>query len=269
MPEIINHGKFVVDPAYDWDKNLAKDIELVQIFLEKKLAMVDQITDQTMQLICMFSLLDCLAQEQASYPQDSKKAFCDFILAHQKQCDYMECVEPITLYYHVEDCIEKTVLIPGFPEEKVISLESLGPLDMQPVRKAIDSGKAQEILYYVSQKASPSFAEKKRREHQLISLIYRMRSKAVHEMSGLGEIRHFLEYPIPQEPYYREFGREYVLNGDLVSDNIFELMIPNTFIRDILQDCVAGYLEECKRQKRFPFANNGMTRKHRLSWYDK
>ena len=268
MPEITNHGKFEMDPAYDREQDLAKEIELVRTFLETELATVDQITDPTMQLICMFSLLDSLAQEHANYPRDSKKAFCEFVLAYQKQCDYMEFVEPITLYYHVEDLVEKSVLIPGFPPEPEISLESLGYLDMQPVKKAILSGKAQEILDYISQKISPEFAEKKKREHQLISLIYRMRSKAVHEMSDLGESRCSLQYFTPQEPYYRDVGRGYVLNGDWVSDDICELMIPNVFIRNILHDCAAGYLDECREQKRFPFANNGMTRKHRLSWYD-
>ena len=265
MPEITSHGQFIVDPAYDPDEYLAKDIALAEEFLKKELSAIDQITNPTMQLICMLSLLDSLAQERANYPWDSKKAFCDFLLVHQKQCDYLECVEPVTLYYHVEDLIEKSVLIPGFPPEKEISL---GFLDFHLVKETITSGKAQEILDYIAQKRSPEFAEKKRQEHQFISLIYRMRSKAVHEMSGLGEIKHFREFRVPQEPYYRDVGRGYVLNGDWVSDDICELVIPNAFIRNILQDCVGGYLNECKEIKRFPFENNRINRKHRLSWYD-
>lgn len=264
MPEITNHGKFVVDPSYDQDKDLAKEIESARVYLVKELSAIDQITNPTMQLICMFSLLDSLAQERANYPWDSKKAFCEFLLGHQKQCNYLEYVDPVTLYYRVEDLIEKSVLIPGFPPEKEISL---GFLDFCPVKEAITSGKAQEILDYIAQKKSPEFAEKKRQEHQFISLIYRMRSKAVHEMSGLGETSFYREY-LPKEPYYRDVGRGYVLNGDFVSDDVCELVIPNAFIRNILQDCVEGYLNECRELKRFPFENNCITRKHRLSWYD-
>lgn len=259
MPEITNHGKFVVDPSYDQDKELAKEIKSTRVYLEKELSAIDQITNPTMQLICMFSLLDSLAQERANYPRDSKKAFCDFLLAHQKQCDYLECVEPITLYYRVEEGIEGA--------EKEISLDSLGYLDFHLVKETITSGKAQEILDYIAQKKSSQFAEKKRQEHQFISLIYRMRSKAVHEMSRLGETSFYREH-LPKEPYYRDVGRGYVLNGDIVSDDICELVIPNAFIRNILQDCVDGYLNECRELKRFPFENNRITRKHRLSWYD-
>ena len=270
MPEVKNHGKFEIDPNYDRDKDLARTIDSAQVFLQSKLSAIDQITEPTMQLIYMFSLLDCLAQERANYPtgKESKKAFCNFVLAYQKQCDYMECVEPITLYYHVEDLIKKSILIPGLPPEKEITLESLGYLDIQPVKQIITSTKAHEILDYIAKQKGQKFAEKKKEEHQFISLIYRMRSKAVHEMSGLGESTSFRQYLMPQEPYYRDVGRSYVLNGNLVSDNVYELVIPNAFIRNILQDCVNCYLEECKEQKRFPFDNNSMLRKHRLSWYD-
>lgn len=219
-----------------------------------------------MQLICMFALLDCLAQERANYPKDSKKAFCEFVMAYQRQCDYMECVEPITLYYHVEDLIEESVFASGLPPEKQITL---GYLCGQPVQQIITSTKAQEILDYIAKQKGAEFAEKKKREHQFISLIYRMRSKAVHEMSGLGGSTSFIQHIMPQEPYYHDVAREYVLNGNVVSDDVYELVIPNAFIRNVLQDCVNGYLQECREQKRFPFDNNDMLRKHRLSWYDK
>lgn len=265
MPEITNHGKFEVDPNYDRDQDLARTIESAQMFLENKLSAIDQISEPTMQLICMFALLDCLAQERANYPKDSKKAFCEFVMTYQKQCDYMECVEPITLYYHVEDLIEESVLAPGLPPEKQITL---GYLYRQPVQQIITSSKAQEILDYIAKQKGTEFAEKKKREHQFISLIYRMRSKAVHEMSGLGESTSFIQHLMPQEPYYHDVARGYVLNGNVVSDDVYELVIPNAFIRNVLQDCVNGYLQECMEQKRFPFDNNDMLRKHRLSWYD-
>lgn len=269
MPEITNHGKFEVDPNYDRDQDLARTIESAQIFLENKLSAIDQITEPTMQLICMFALLDCLAQERANYPKDSKKAFCEFVMAYQKQCDYMECVEPITLYYHVEDLIEESVLVPGLSLGKESSFEPWIYLNGRSVQEIISSSKAQDILDYISKKKGPECAEKKKREHQFISLIYRMRSKAVHEMSGLGESASFIQHLMPQEPYYHDVARGYVLNGNVVSDDVYELVIPNAFIRNVLQDCVNGYLQECREQKRFPFDNNDMLRKHRLSWYDK
>lgn len=269
MPEPKIHCKFEIDPNYDEEKALSKSIAEVRVFLEKKLACIDSIDDITMQAICLFSTLDCLAQEQANYPSDSKTAFCQFVLKHQRQCDYLESVEPVTLYYHVEDLIEKAELLPGFPPEKVISLEDLGYLYGETVEAVLATGKSQQILDYIEKQQGAVFAEKKAKEHQMISLLYRMRSKAVHEMSGLGELSHDKGHYLPDVPYYRDVGRAYVLDGNWVYDDVAELVIPNSFLRKILVDCIDGYLSDCEKEKRFPFSNNRITRKHKLSWYDK
>lgn len=269
MPETKVHCKFEIDPNYDEEKDLSKNITDIRMFLEKELVCIDAIDDITMQAICLFAMLDCLAQEQANYPADSKTAFCQFVLKHQKQCDYMESVEPVTLFYHVEDLIEKAVMIPGFPPEKVVSLEGLGYLYGEKAETVLSGGKSKEILDYIEKTQGTAFAEKKAREHQLISLLYRMRSKAVHEMSGLGEISHDKGHNLPDVPYYRDVGRAYVLDGNWVYDDVVELVIPNSFLRRILVDCIDGYLADCKSNMRFPFSNNNMTRKYRLSWYDK
>ena len=90
MPVQTNHGKFEVDPNFDEEKYLTERITEVRAFLNKELACIDTIQDITFQLICMFAMIDCLAQEQANYPQEpwaAKNAFCQFVLKHQKQCD--------------------------------------------------------------------------------------------------------------------------------------------------------------------------------------
>jgi len=63
-------------------------------------------------------------------------------------------------------------------------------------------------------------------------------------------------------------GRGYVQAGERISDNAIELVIPNEFIRSILSDCIDGYLADCKETKLFPFINNHMTCKNKLSWFD-
>ena len=269
MPEPIVHCKFEEDPKYDEAKALSESISEVRLYLKKELACIDTIEDITMQAICLFAMLDCLAQEQANYPSDSKTAFCQFVLKHQKQCDYMESVEPISLYYHVEDLIEKVEPFPGFSPEKVVSIEDLGYLYGVKMESLLAKGKSGEILNYLEKKHGAVYAEKKAKEHQLISLLYRMRSKAVHEMSGLGEIWHDKNCYLPDVPYYRDVGRSYVLDGNWVYDNVIELVIPNAFLRKILVDCIDGYLADCELSRHFPFSNNNLKRKHRLSWYDK
>lgn len=269
MPKTTNHGKFEVRPDYNEAEDLASTIADYRTYFEDTLVSIDAMGKSTTQLICMFAWIDCLAQEAANYPADSKSAFCQFVLKHQKQCDYLECVEPVTLYYHVEDMIDEVTLIPGFPPEKAISLEDVLAFTTTPVHTIIRGGKAQEILDYIEQKRGSAFAAKKAKEHQLISLLYRMRSKAVHEMSGLGQCINIELRDDPQVPFYRDIGRSYVQDGDWVSDDVVELAIPNAFVRNILADCFDGYLADCAANSHFPFSNNRMNRKHNLSWYDK
>ena len=269
MPVQTSHGKFEIDPAYDEEKDLTKRIDEARAFLEKNLAIIDGIEDNTFQLICMFALLDCLAQEQANYPRDSKNAFCQFVLKHQKQCNFLEEVEPITLYYRVEELIDEVVMIPGIPPGKEVSIEDLGYLYGEKVKDILPKRKAEEILSHINRIKGNDFAARMAKDHQLISLLYRMRSKAVHEMSGLGEIWQFESRDsFPSEPYYRDVGRGYLQGEEWVSDDVVELVIPNLFIRNILADCIDGYLLDCKEARRFPFSNNHITRKHKLSWYD-
>lgn len=266
----INHGEFKNDLSYDKDKDLIQEIEHKRTLLNNELADIEQMTNLTMQRICMFALLDCLAQEQYNYPKKdkTKKVFCDFVLKYQKQCDYFEYVEPVTLYYHVENKIADSVLIPGFPPEKEISLETISIYDRQPVKEIIFSKKAKEILQYIDQKEGSEFSKKKEEQHKLISLFYQMRNKAVHEMSTLGENWAAPDLPAPKEPYYICVNRMYESGGYFVSDDVIELKFPNVFIFNILKDCIAGYLEECEKQKRIPFSNNKISRKNRLAWYD-
>ena len=270
MPKKYIEGKFEIDPNFDMKNYLEKRIEEIQNVFERQLKIIDGLEDSLFQLICMFSLRDCMAQEWDNYP-DKKQAdiFCDFLLAHQSSFDYLDKVEPITLYYHIEDLIEKESLIPGMPEEPVISLDSLGNLDLKYTKEIIETNKAEEILAYLRKKKGKAFAEKKEKEHRLIALLYRMRSKATHEMTGLGSEIGFHRQKNYTEPYYREVGRLYVENGNCVSDDICELVIPNNFIRALLEDCMNSYLSECRESNREPFSNDLMTRKHILSWYDK
>lgn len=269
MPKVTVQEKFEASPDYDETAQLVKEITDVRAYLEKELACVDAIENTTMQAICMFAMIDCLAQEEANYIGKPHSVFCDFVLKHQKQCDYLESVEPVTLYYHVEDLIEKAEPLPDLPPEKVISLDDLGYVYGVKVENILAKKKSEEILSYIEQKMGKPYAERKAQEHKLITLLYRMRSKAVHEMSGLGESwkdKHGLQ---PNAPHYRDISRGYVLNGNWVYDDVIELVFPNTFIRSILVDCINGYLAECEAIKRFPFSNNDIPRKPNLTWYDK
>lgn len=270
MQEKLIEGKFEIDPNFNMVAYVDNRIEETRNEFNRQLKIVESVDDDMLQLVCMFSMIDCMAQEWDNYSERKQSdIFCDFVLAHQKSYDYLNKVEPITLYYRVEDLIEKKVLIPGMPEERVVSLESLGYLDLRLTKDIVNTSKAEEILEYLQKTHGAQYADKKAKEHRVVALLYRMRSKATHEMTGLGSEIRFHKRENYTEPYYRDIGRMYVENGNIVSDDVCELVIPNVFVRTILEECIASYLSECKEQNRDPFSHNLMTRKHILSWYDK
>ena len=264
-------GKFELDPNYNRAEDIRNSIETFRTEAYRKLNYLDTITDATFQLLGLFSMIDSMAQEWSEYDHSKNPGehFCDFVLKHQHKCDYLDKVDPATLYYHVEELIGELPPFPSISPVKKVSLDSLGCLDMRLAKDVIKANKADEILKHVALKKGDDFAKQKAKEHRLIALIYRMRSKAVHEMTGLGEEAwHNKEYNF-KEPYYRVIGRIYEAGFNIISDDVCELSIPNCFIRSILADCLDGYLTECAALGKRPFENNLMTRKHRLSWYDK
>ena len=109
MPDITVRGTFKPDPSYNHVGEVERSIQMMRKYLDNQLSIIDNIGDQTMQLICMSSLIDCLAQEWAGYPTGkSKEALCKFVLQHQSKYDYLDGVEPVTLHYHVEDSIKES-----------------------------------------------------------------------------------------------------------------------------------------------------------------
>lgn len=260
MPDKKILGQLKMRQDYILNDDVQHCVELLRSEFRAKIEHIDSLPERSLQLLCMFSLIDCLAQEWSAYTYSKKSSdiFCDFVLSHQKRYDYLDMIEPVTLFYHTE---EKII--------DAISLDSLGPLGMRPVKDILSLSKSDEIIQHLKKTVGEKYANTKAKEHRLITLIYRMRSKIAHEITGLGvEQFSYKDFKIA-EPYYNDVSRLYDDENNIVSDDIYELVIPNCFIRDILIDCIDGYLTECITQSRLPFENNHISRRHLLSWYDK
>lgn len=69
-------------------------------------------------------------------------------------------------------------------------------------------------------------------------------------------------------PYYLCCSRAYQENGELIRDNVWDLVMPVGFIRKLALECANSYLNYSIHNKCDPFQNNVFTRKSNLSWYD-
>lgn len=244
-------------------------IDEYRTLMERLLCHVDNLEDSTLQLICMFAMIDCMAQEVGNFSsKNNKEVFCNFVLTHQSHGSYLNMVEPVTLFYHVEENIDKIICPQDNKPTKPISLDSLDITDFALFKDVPTQHKVEEILAYLEKEVSQEFADERRNQHRLISLIYRMRNKVIHEMTAPGEGKVLLKDDDMHEPFYRCISRIYMSQGKQVFDEPYTFHIPNSFIRSILLDCLKGYLAECNKQQRAPSSNNKFPQKRDLAWYD-
>lgn len=242
-------------------KETAEYIDLriaeIQKHYEDRIESIRNIKEKYFQLLCYFSLLDSLAQEYSNYSQEKEhQKFASFILLFQNKWDFLEHIDPVTLYYDVQEYLDDSFNLDSLTEGNVYSPSCL-----------IDNGMTEKIVDCLASKGVQNI-EGYKRKHRYVNLLFKMRSKISHELStpasvsamGLGETE-----PLP---YYMSVSRVYSIDENIIQDDIWELVIPVEFIEELVRECLGNYLDYCKERQRDPFSNNKFERKFRLAWYD-
>lgn len=278
MPEKKRIEKFKTKDDFDESAYVQDKIEEARDFFHKSLDEAYNNDNKVFKTISIFSLIDCLAQEYANYPsRDTAKVFCDFVLKFQDKYDYLDKVEPVTLFYDYEDNIEKIIRYPELIDiepslckpELEISLSKLRLRDETPVKKVIDSSFLDELLKIIERDKGDKIANRYSNQHTLIRLLYKMRSKAVHELSHIGGETKWERADGFNEPFYRDLTRLYVDEGYIVRDKVYELVIPSKFLYDLAQNVIDNYLKHCVDTQSLPFKNNNKyKRKVMITWND-
>ena len=111
----------------------------------------------------------------------------------------------------------------------------------------------------LTQISDPDKRLKAKEKHQYSQLMYAERSKLVHELSPIG-------MPIDFSEQLPHVAQGY--NMDDPSSLAWNLIIPENFVRLVLEDSIMGYLKHCQDKNLAPFGNNKSTRKCRTAWYD-
>ncbi len=285
MPEAKVLGKFEKTRDLTKVKNRVKEI---REYFNNNLQEAKEIGNSKFQAICIYAIIDSFAQEYANYPVNGVgKSFVEFVNAFQNKYTYLNEVDPVTLFYDVEEHINKSVpekcieLMNVYPEIKNERPELFKPryevdIDDLHIRDEIlakdvivSQEKVNQIITYISNKTNNQDSIKKLKDsHKIINLIYKRRNKLVHELSSLGS--EYKEESGIEEPFYRDMGRIYVKEGNWVSDNVFEMVIPNKFLISLTENCINNYLDYCIEHTRMPFENNSnFQRRVGLTWNDK
>lgn len=230
----------------------------------KQIDEIEALRDQILQELCLFSLIESLAQEHAAYPpRDQQRVFTGFVLKFDDEHKLLNKTDPVTLFYHVENQIDPEDL---HDLETDLS-RSIG-LGKDNLWRVINSPIADRILGCINVKFGQSYADKLKRQHRYVDLLYRLRCKLSHENQPLGGTNQYSPFIEATEPYYIE---KRLLNKD--RNGIYRIkywapIIPLAFIKDVLISCLDKYLEYCRESHIHPYSNNAKERSCLFSWYD-
>jgi hypothetical protein len=238
-------------------------IEEIREFFERKISMLNQ-NDDDMKIIGMLVLLDCLAQHYAQYPtKRTQEAFVGFVIEFSKsKWAFWEWVDPVTLYYHL-----------SLSDIPLLGTPTLQCVSDSCIHTPYDSGfkeNADILLHLIMDSQT---REVMRAKHQYARLLYKMRSKIIHELNKPFPLfsRTEVEYN-GRLPFYYSMGGglENATHGERIRQRstTWHLVFPPEFIELVLRECVKNYLEHCLLHELDPFVHNSPCRKFYLSWYD-
>lgn len=232
-------------------------ISEIQKHYEDRIESIRKIDEKYFQLLCLFSLIDCLAQEYSNYSKgQEQKRFTTFVLEFQKRWGFLEHIDPVTLYYDVQEHLDDEINLNILTEGSVYSPAHMIKSDItETIVDCLESKGIQNINNY-------------KIKHRYVDLLYKMRSKLSHELSASGSVLPMGMGEAESLPYYMSVSRVYSIDEKIIEDDIWELVVPVGFIEQLLRDCLDNYLKFCEETLRDPFSNNKFERKFRLAWYD-
>lgn len=230
--------------------------EEIREWMNKQVEIIDSIPSNTLQALCYFSLIECFAQEYSNYPPNGKnaKAFCDYVIQFQKSYNFLEKIDPVTLFYDHEETIK---------EKYNLSFMSDGCYYFP--NNLILRQHTNELVQLLSE---CGVTQSKINRHQYVRLLYSLRSKLSHEAASPSGIMCFKEHPLEDTPYYLSCSRHFYVENQVVDDNVWQLAMPVGFVKKIFLECTEGYLQYSFEHKKDPFENNSLNRKSALTWYD-
>lgn len=216
----------------EYFNNIINDCEKCDDYITKK--------------IIIFALIDSLAQEtynkhthiNSTIQKGNKDIFCDFLLNYVHSINYLTRIDPIIAYYDNKKLLD----------ENEINLEYLEDRYEYNATQICNLDGSQRILEFLTNNGIDI------EKYKYINLLYKHRSKLVHEYREVGNSFRSLQN-------YTEI--KYLSNGD---ENVkWKMTIPYIFLKEMFKESLANFLRERKSANEDPFQYS----KDYWNWYEK
>lgn len=215
---------------------------------------LDKIELKEIKLLTYFSIIEMMAQEYYNFPSKNQDTFTNFVCKFQNKYDYLELTDPITLYYHVEGIVSPSII-----------LNNLENGSIYHPKEAVIRDNLIKLQSVLTTEKGPDYADKKLKEHRYVDLLYRMRCRLSHEFLA----PHISVGEREKEPYYINCYRLFKKKTEIVEDEIWQLLFPIGFVKNLCVNCFENYLSNCLDMRIPPNLNNGLDRMCELSWYNR
>lgn len=216
--------------------------------------------------ICLFSIIECLAQDYYNYPRNRPQdVFIDYLLKFNDKHAFLKDVDPVTLYYRVEGYFTAED-----KEKFETRLDDILRFDRRDINSVINHHLVEEVFSYIGKKITESQTHELQKQHRFVNLMYKLRCKLSHEnQSPGGTGQHQTSY-VGRLPYYDRTTLAFIDKADEApaQRTYWQLVMPVDFLVDALNSCLKNHLEDCNKRGVRPFENNAARVDMFLSWYD-
>lgn len=148
------------DEAFDY---VEYSVNSWREWIAKTMNEIEKVEMKEVKLLTYFSILEMMAQEYDNFPSNKlQDSFTKFVLQFQNKYDFLEEVDPVTLFYRVEDIVAPKV-----------NLNNLRDGEIYFPKSRCISDKVSEIATELVAKNGKEYADKKLKEHRYGCISFR------------------------------------------------------------------------------------------------
>lgn len=229
-------------------------LESTKEWAVKNIEIANGVPNGTFSITLLLTIIDSFAQAEYDYPpsKESNITFQKFVLSHtEKHREYLERLCPVTLFYDY------------FGSSDVKEL----PLTLGRLYSYYDP-ELSEAAETILQRIPAEQREHAQKRHTYVALLYRLRSKLVHELNPLGTPIEFISN-IPSVALGTEYGPLKEDGTRKVTRQMWTLNFPRKYIYELTKEVIFHRIDACEEQGILPFPLSNEPRRCELSWYDK